>query len=107
MVVSAARSPAVRISLTVATFKTSRKSVKASNSDGKTDNSSGLETYIVVTITITESVMLKQRRISNTPVGSGMRITRTRLMKAMGKSIPRLSRSLIRKGWAGMAAMGI
>ena len=41
---SAARSPAVRISRVVATFSTSRKSVTASSSDGKTANSSGLFT---------------------------------------------------------------
>src|SRR5580704_9927866 len=53
-----------------------------------------------------ESVMLKQRRMSRTSVGSGIRMTSTRLTKAMGNTMPRFSRSLMNRGLEAMVAMG-
>ena len=79
------------MSRVVATLSTRRNSVTASRSEGKTANSSGLCTYIVVTSTMTEMVMLTTSRKSSTNAGSGTRITTSRLMKAMGRIIPRFA----------------
>ena len=95
----------VRISRVAATFSTSRNSVMASSSEGKTANSSGLLTYMVVTSTSTLSIRLQTSSTSSIHVGSGTSSTTSSPMNANGNSIPRCSWTRAKTGLVGMADM--
>jgi hypothetical protein len=101
---SGTRSGAVRIRRVVAALSTSRKSVVPSNSEGKTENSRGLPTKMVVTSTTAEIVRLMISRKSRTAGGSGTRMTITSATHAIGRIIPRLRWTAAKIGLVARAA---
>jgi hypothetical protein len=56
---------------------------------GNTEKSSGCFTYITVTSTSTDRVILVARRTSMTKAGSGTRMTNSRRIDPIGNAIPR------------------
>ncbi len=80
---------AVRISRVEAMLSTSRSSVVASSSDGKTLNSSGLVMFSVVSRISTASEMFMLISRSSTTGGSGTRITASSSTNVMGTNSER------------------
>ncbi len=95
----------VRIKRVVATLSTRRDKVVANNSDGKTLNSNGVRTVIVVSNTITATVMLAASSRSISAAGTGTKITARLATRHSGKI--RSCARAIEKPARGMAAVAI